>query len=195
MSWENWNEPLGIMLNTDPFSLLLKFNALYAYIAVIVSFVGIYLCIRQLFRGDRGAKKGLDEAGTEKDIRKKGKKRILVVDDEKAISELLKMTLEETGKFEVSTCNDSTKAVEWVKKLHPDLILLDIMMPKVSGTEIAMKLSNSYDTQNIPIVFLTALVSEEDVEKSNGIIGEHQFIAKPVKASELIDIINRLTSP
>ena len=119
-------------------------------------------------------------------------KKILIVDDEEDSCHFTKANLEAIGDFEVSVCCDSTRAIGQTKEQQPDLILLDIMMPGVSGSDIAEELKNDEDTQEIPIVFLTALVRGKEIEERNGIIGGHYFAAKPINTNELIGIINRL---
>ena len=120
-------------------------------------------------------------------------KRILIIDDEENFCYFVKKNLEATGNFEVSVCNDSREAIKVVREMLPDLILLDILMPRKDGTTIAVELKESEDTKDIPVVFLTALVSEQETKKHENIIGETCFVSKPVKTEELISIINKLT--
>ena len=119
------------------------------------------------------------------------KKRILVIDDEKDLTELIKLNLEQTGKYEVKTENDGALGPEVAKAFKPDLILLDILMPDADGCEIGYQLENDEDTKNIPIVFLTAVVNEKEVRKSGGVMGGHPFIAKPVDTEKLIEVIEK----
>ncbi len=123
-----------------------------------------------------------------------GKKKILIIDDEEDLCDFVKMNLEAVGGFEVSTCSNSRLAVREVRMQRPDLILLDIMMPGRDGPGVAAELRADEDTQDIPVVFLTALVSEEDTRKGAGLIGESFFISKPVRTEKLVEIINTLTS-
>lgn len=121
------------------------------------------------------------------------KKRILIVDDEEDLCDLIKMSLEMTGAFEVSTCSNSKMAIGQVREQRPDLILLDVMMPGIDGPEIAAQLEESKDTKSIPIVFLTALVSGKETRRESGVIGGRFFLPKPVRTQELINMINELT--
>jgi len=121
-----------------------------------------------------------------------GKRRILVVDDEEDFCDLVKTALETADDFEVSVCCNSVEAVERVRELQPDLILLDIMMPRVSGSEIAEELKSNGDTQDIPIIFLTALVTEEETKRSHSLIAGRYFISKPVELHRLVFLINKL---
>jgi len=102
------------------------------------------------------------------------------------------MSLEAMGDFEVSVCCDGREAVQLVKKQQPDLILLDIMMPGLCGSEIAEEIGNNEDTQDIEIVFLTVLVRKREIKESKNVIGGRYFIAKPVEMNSLINTINRI---
>ena len=121
------------------------------------------------------------------------KRKILIVDDEEVLCDFIKLTLEATGSFEVSTCCDSRIAVGQVRRQRPDLVLLDIMMPGMDGSGIAAKLEEEKDTQDIPIIFLTALISGEYVERYGDLIGGRLFVEKPVRTDRLVDAIDRMT--
>ena len=74
----------------------------------------------------------------------------------------------------------------------PDLILLDVMMPQMSGPEIAAQLKNCEETKKIPIIFLTGVLDEEEADTHKHVIGGEYFLGKPVKIEELLYMINRL---
>ncbi len=118
-----------------------------------------------------------------------GKIKILIVDDEQTFTEMVKLNLEETRKFEVRTENKGTKALAAAREFNPDIILLDIIMPDMTGSEAAEKLKDDPFTKNIPIVFLTAVVTKEEEKKGNGIIGGNFCLAKPISVEELISFI------
>ena len=119
------------------------------------------------------------------------KKKILVVDDEHNITTFLKSYLEDTGRFEVRTENSGEMAFEAAKGFCPDLILLDIMMKDMSGDGIADQLKNDPGLRKTPIVFLTGIVTKEEVEANGGVIGGYPYIAKPILAMrELLDCID-----
>ncbi len=118
------------------------------------------------------------------------KKRILVVDDERNITVFLRSYLEDTGHYMVRTENEGLAAIEVARQFKPDLILLDIMMKDVSGDSLADEIKNDPDLHNTPIVFLTGIVTKDEVEASGGVIGGYAYIAKPILAmQELIDCI------
>lgn len=118
------------------------------------------------------------------------KKKILVVDDEINIVELLTMNLEKNG-FEVISCLTGEEGVRIAKNQIPDLILLDIMLPGISGVEVCSILQDDKLTYNIPIIMLTAKVNERD--KIIGLeIGADDYITKPFSVRELLARINAL---
>ena len=119
------------------------------------------------------------------------KKRILIIDDEPGFTQLVEMNLKQSGRYEVRAENSGALGLAAVKQFKPDLILLDILMPGMYGDEVASRLKHDEDTKNIPIVFLTAVISKEEVERERGLIGGHPFIAKPVSAEELIKVIEK----
>lgn len=114
------------------------------------------------------------------------KKTILIIDDEEDFSYFVKLNLEKTGEFSVLSAADGTEGIEIAKKVKPDLVLLDILMPKMSGSDVAHELVNDPKTKDIPIIFLTALIKKEEAAKGEGEIGGRNFIAKPVTVAELI---------
>lgn len=104
------------------------------------------------------------------------KKTILLVDDEPINLQVLKHTLQD--QYRLTFATDGSKAVELAATLLPDLILLDIMMPKMSGYEVCKILKNNAVTARIPIVFVTAL-SDESNEQYGFDIGAVDYITKP----------------
>jgi len=117
------------------------------------------------------------------------KKRILIIDDERDFCRMVKFNLERTKQYEVLFATDGRSGIEIARSKKPDLILLDIRMPKMSGGEIAEELLDDPSTRTIPIVFLTALVKKEEVAKQSGYISGRPFIAKPVTVKDLIERI------
>ena len=125
----------------------------------------------------------------------KEKKRILVVDDEPSITRLLKLNLEQTGDYEVATENVSRAALAVAEHFQPDLMLLDVMMPGLDGGNLAAELQASPKLQGIPVVFLTAAVTREEVSKRNGLVGGLPFLAKPVNLKEVLACLQKHLGP
>jgi two-component system OmpR family response regulator len=119
------------------------------------------------------------------------KKRILVVDDEPTITRLLKLNLERTGDYEVRTENAATGALAAAEEFRPNLILLDVAMPGVDGGALAQRIQETPKLGHVPIVFLTALATKEEVLKSHGMIGGLPFLAKPVDMAEVQSCIRK----
>ncbi|MGM0125354.1 transcriptional regulatory protein YycF [Enterococcus sp. AZ194] len=108
-------------------------------------------------------------------------KKILVVDDEKPISDIVKFNLTKEG-YEVFTAYDGEEALERVKEVEPDLILLDLMLPKMDGLEVAREVRKTYD---MPIIMVTAKDSE--IDKVLGLeLGADDYVTKPFSNRELV---------
>ena len=110
--------------------------------------------------------------------------KILIVDDVMSNVLLLKVLLT-NEKFAIATASNGRQALEQVEKENPDLVLLDVMMPDMSGFEVAQHLKSNPNTADIPIIFLTALNSTADSVKGFQ-VGANDFISKPFNKEELI---------
>lgn len=110
------------------------------------------------------------------------KKRILVIDDEQSFTRLVKLSLEETGRYEVVEENRGSRGLSIAREFNPDLVLLDIAMPDMGGGEVAAQIKNDPDLKDIPIVFLTAVIKKSEETVISGI----PYIAKPVTLNKLI---------
>lgn len=109
---------------------------------------------------------------------------VLVVDDNQQNLELLQAYLEDMDCVTVPA-NDGLEAMEIISKNPPDLILLDIMMPKMSGFEVCKRIKNDPQTGNIPVIMVTALNEFGDIERGVD-SGTDDFLSKPVNKLELI---------
>ncbi len=121
------------------------------------------------------------------------KRRILLVDDEEDYCYFMARNLEASGEFSVIVAHDGQEGIDLARKERPDLILLDIVLPGVSGTDVASILLNDPDTRRIPIIFLTAVVTRKELgAKVVSEIGGNNFIAKTVQSQEVITAIKNL---
>jgi CheY-like chemotaxis protein len=118
-------------------------------------------------------------------------KRILLVDDEPGITRSLKLTLEAAAGYEVHAENDSTRAIDAARDFHPQLILMDVLMPRLDGCDISARLHADPELKDTPIVFLTALAHNEDTGGHAVVAGSTVYLAKPVDAEELIKCIEQ----
>lgn len=119
-----------------------------------------------------------------------GKKKILIVDDETSLVDMLTLRLE-ANHYEVLTAHDGQEALEKARSTNPDLVVLDLMLPKMNGYEVCTMLKQDTRYQKIPIIILTARAQEED-EKLGYACGADGYIRKPFQAPELLDQIRRL---
>ena len=110
--------------------------------------------------------------------------KILIVDDVVSNVLLLKILLT-NEKFQVCTANNGRTCIEMAKKEHPDLILLDVMMPDINGFDTAVILKKGEDTKDIPIIFLTALNTPQDLVHGFQ-VGASDFLTKPFNKEELV---------
>jgi CheY-like chemotaxis protein len=118
------------------------------------------------------------------------KKKILVVDDDPSQRFTIKEVLQSSGDFQVIDAENGQKCLELLKNNQiPDLILLDIMMPQMSGWNVFNQLKENTLWKNIPIIFLTAR-TDETARKAGQFLGE-DFIEKPYDRTDLISRINK----
>lgn len=114
------------------------------------------------------------------------KSRILIVDDEPDFTSLVKLNLEDTGRYEVKEENQGSGGLESARKFRPDLILMDVMMTDMDGGEVASQIKSDIRLKDIPLVFLTAVVTKEEVNNKPGLICGYPFIAKPIDPDQLM---------
>ena len=122
------------------------------------------------------------------------KKRVLVVDDEVSITRLLKLNLEKTGKYTVQTINSSEEALKAALEFHPDIIMLDVIMPGLDGGYLASVIREHPALKTVPIVFLTAAETKQEVAARHGVTGGMPMLAKPVDLAEVMACLDRLLS-
>jgi two-component system, OmpR family, response regulator len=120
----------------------------------------------------------------------KSKRRILIVDDDANSTHLVKILLERSGPYLVLEENDPAKADQTAHNFKPDVILLDIVMPKMDGGELATQIESDRELHDTPIVFLTALVTHGEAKSGLQVQG-HPLVAKPISIPELIDQIEK----
>jgi len=119
------------------------------------------------------------------------KRRILLVDDEKSFTNLLKLNLEDTGNYDVRVENWAEDAYPAAQQFNPDLILLDIIMPRMPGGNVAAQIKADPAFKETPIIFLTAAVRKHQVEENDGMICDYPCLAKPASADEVIQMIEK----
>lgn len=111
------------------------------------------------------------------------KKKVLLVEDEKNIILGVSTCLEAVG-YKVHVEEDGETALKYVENKKPDLILLDLMLPRVDGFEVCRVLKSNEETKNIPVIVLTALAGEEDRQRIME-MGADSYMTKPFRPQEL----------
>jgi CheY-like chemotaxis protein len=116
--------------------------------------------------------------------------RALVVDDSRVIRELIAVNLELEG-FEVTTAGDGERALELAAEFRPDVITLDVMMPRLNGFETVHRLRQDPRTAGIPVVMVTGRAQSADRERGEE-VGVEAYLTKPFEPAELVDVVSRL---
>lgn len=113
--------------------------------------------------------------------------KILVIDDEAEITDIIQTYFDSMG-YEVKTANNGFDGVEVARKFKPDLVLLDIMMPKTTGYEVCGELKRMPQMAGVPVVFLTGRDTREDSGRSFQAGGD-MFVKKPFSCERLLDLV------
>jgi CheY-like chemotaxis protein len=116
--------------------------------------------------------------------------KVLVADDEVDIVETIRLILEARG-HEVLKANDGMEALEQARNHKPDIIFLDVMMPKLDGYRACRMLKFDSQFQNIPVVLLTARAGSKDIS-TGGEVGADEYITKPFDVNDVLELVDRL---
>lgn len=119
------------------------------------------------------------------------KKKILVVEDELTSQQLIQFHLNNTEEYEVKILADGRQTLAVANKYSPDLILLDIIIPETSGIEISRELASEANLKDIPVVFITSLVTEDEVASQDGIFYDRPCLAKPITKDKLLNCVRK----
>lgn len=120
--------------------------------------------------------------------------RVMVVDDEPIFTRMVKLNLEATGDYQVETVNRSPEAALRAKEFLPHIILLDVVMPEADGGDVAAALRTRTLTKDIPIIFVSAMVSPKEAKRGFYESGGEHFLAKPVNTETLCSAIETVLS-
>lgn len=122
-----------------------------------------------------------------------GPVRVLVVDDDEVIRQLISMNLELEG-FDVYTAADGVEALERAAELQPQVITLDMMMPRMDGLETASRLRAAPATSAIKVCLVSARAQQADRDRAANAPGVDAYLSKPFDPDELVDIVRRLAA-
>ncbi|MFA5146033.1 MAG: response regulator [Candidatus Omnitrophota bacterium] len=118
------------------------------------------------------------------------KRKILMVDDEVDFADMIRMRLENTGKYEVAVLADTRDILSRVHKFRPDLILLDLLIPDIGGMEVCEMLDRDPQGIGIPIIILSALDKDTDKKKAYK-LGVVDYLVKPVDPDRLLASVEK----
>ncbi|MBI5805972.1 response regulator [candidate division TA06 bacterium] len=117
-------------------------------------------------------------------------KKIMVIDDEPYIARVIKFKLEQEG-YTVFSANDGLTGLEKIRQEKPDLVLLDVMMPGLTGYEVCQKIKSDPQLSGIPVVILTAKGQEKDREEGLS-VGASDYITKPFSSNRLLELVRNM---
>lgn len=122
------------------------------------------------------------------------KKKVLLVDDERSFTNLLQLNLEQTGRYEVRVVNVPEDALPTAQEFIPDIVLLDIIMPRMPGGNVVAQFEADPVLKETPIVFLTAAVRRSRVEEMDGMVSGIPCLPKPASLEDILAMIEKQTS-
>ena len=118
----------------------------------------------------------------------KSKSRILIVDNNRRFISGARLLLEQTGNYIVCAVNDPRRALETARSFKPDLVIVDLIMPQEDGLEVAAQLEDDWALHEVPIVFVTALITPQEARDGRRING-HRVVPKPSRGFDLVRVI------
>ena len=133
----------------------------------------------------------MKENGIPTDALESGKRRVLIVDDDEDLVELIADHLDRDSRFEVRTANNGFDAGMMVKEYRPDIIVLDVMLPDINGKEVCQRVRNDKTMEDVRIICISGMVEEDKVADLRE-AGADDFMHKPFEVEKLIDRICEL---
>jgi excisionase family DNA binding protein len=130
--------------------------------------------------------KFMKDNGIPTDALESGKRKVLLVDDDKELVELMTKVLEEDGRFEVRIAENGFDAGMMVKEYRPDLIVLDVMLPDINGKEVCHRVRSDSSLEDVRILCISGMIEEDKVQELR-LSGADDFLHKPFDIEELID--------
>lgn len=124
--------------------------------------------------------------GIPTDVLESGKRKIMVVDDDVALVELITDMLERDGRFEVRSVNNGFDAGMMVKEYHPDLLVLDVMLPDINGKEVCTRVRGDATMDDVKIICISGMVEQDKIEDLRQ-SGANEFLQKPFEMDHLIE--------
>ncbi len=130
--------------------------------------------------------KFMKENGIPTDSLESGKRKALVVDDDEELVELIRDVLEADGRFEVRVANNGFDAGMMVKEYHPDIIVLDVMLPDINGKEVCQRVRSDSALDDVKIICISGMVEEDKIADLK-VAGANKFVQKPFEVEALVE--------
>ena len=130
--------------------------------------------------------KFMKENGIPTDALESGKRKALLVDDDEELLELIRDALEADGRFEIRTANNGFDAGMMVKDYHPDVVVLDVMLPDINGKEVCQRIRSDPTLEDVRIVCISGMVEEEKIAELKD-SGANDFLQKPFEVEQLVE--------
>lgn len=130
--------------------------------------------------------KFMKDNGIPTDALESGKRKVLLVDDDVELVELMNKVLDEDGRFEVKIANNGFDAGMMVKEYRPDIIVLDVMLPDINGKEVCHRVRADNSLEDVRILCISGMIEEDKIQELR-LSGADEFLHKPFDIEELID--------
>ena len=130
--------------------------------------------------------KFMKDNGIPTDALESGKRKVLLVDDDVELVELMTKVLEEDGRFEIRTANTGFDAGMLVKEYRPDMIVLDVMLPDINGKEVCQRVRGDHNMDDVRIICISGMVEDDKVQELR-LAGADFFLHKPFEVEKMID--------
>ncbi len=134
--------------------------------------------------------KFMKENGIPTDALESGKRKALVVDDDEHLVELIRDVLESDGRFEVRVANNGFDAGMMVKEYHPDVVVLDVMLPDINGREVCQRIRSDPALLDVRIICISGMVEDDKIAELIA-SGANKFLQKPFDVEQLIELMCR----
>src|SRR6188472_58883 len=128
----------------------------------------------------------MKENGIPTDALESGKRKALVVDDDEELVELIRDALESDGRFEVRVANNGFDAGMMVKEYHPDIIVLDVMLPDINGKEVCERVRSDASLDDVKIICISGMVENDKIAELKS-AGANDFMQKPFEIESLVE--------
>ena len=128
----------------------------------------------------------MQENGIPTDALESGKRRVLIVDDDEELVELLVDVFERDKRFDIRTANNGFDAGMTVKEFRPDLVVLDVMLPDINGKEVCQKIRSEKNLDKVRVICISGMVEQDKIEDLK-VAGANEFLQKPFTVDSLLD--------